>query len=81
MSEHLCHAVGCTTPVPPRLLMCPRHWRMVPQALQVAVWANYSNGQEIRKNPTAEYIQAANNAIEAVAALESQARRQGQLDV
>lgn len=65
--EHLCHARGCTTPVSPRFLMCRRHWRMVPYGLQVAVWATYVSGQEVRKDPTLEYLAAAQDAILAVA--------------
>ena len=70
MGEHLCHAEGCTTPVPPRMLMCRRHWRMVPRALQAAVWAEYVPGQERRKDPTESYLDAAHEAIRAVAAKE-----------
>lgn len=67
---HACHARRCEVDVPPSRLMCPRHWRMVPRALQVAVWAAYRDGQEIRKDPTPEYLRAAHAAIEAVDALE-----------
>ena len=38
---HVCHAEGCDTPVPPKLLMCLKHWRRVPKQLQAAVWNNY----------------------------------------
>ena len=31
------------------MLMCRRHWRMVPQPLRAAVWAAWS---EFRENPT-----------------------------
>lgn len=70
MGEHLCHAEGCGTAVPPRMLMCRRHWRMVPRALQDAVWAEYVPGQERRKDPTESYLDAAHEAIRAVAAKE-----------
>lgn len=68
---HHCHAVGCDKQVPPKMLMCPRHWRMVPKALQQAVWANYAAGQEITKTPSAEYLKAAQAAISAVQKAES----------
>jgi hypothetical protein len=29
---------------------------MVPKAMQDAVWANYRRGQEVRKDPTEEYL-------------------------
>lgn len=38
--HHHCHALNCTTSVPPRLHMCAKHWRMVPKALQDDPWAN-----------------------------------------
>jgi len=67
MTEHRCHAQGCTVAVPPRLLMCRRHWRMVPAPLARAVWATYVPGQEIRKDPTITYLEAAQAAVAAVA--------------
>lgn len=66
MSAHLCHARGCRTPVPPKMLMCKRHWRMVPPELQRAVWANYRPGQCDDKRPSQEWMAAANAAIVAV---------------
>ncbi len=69
MSHH-CHAKGCPKVVPPKLLMCGRHWRMVPAELQRKVWATYRPGQEVDKRPTRAYLDAADEAIAAVAALE-----------
>jgi hypothetical protein len=63
---HLCHAVGCSVEVDPRMLMCLRHWRLVPPALKARVWAAYVPGQEVRKDPTAHYLDEANAAIYAV---------------
>lgn len=71
MSDHLCHAKKCKQAVPPAMLMCPRHWRMVPKALQTAVWKHYRPGQEITKTPTKKYLKAADAAIEAVAEREA----------
>lgn len=73
--KHTCHAEGCTRVVPPRLLMCPRHWAMVPPALQAGVWRHYRTGQEIDKRPTREYLDAAHAAIAAVAVAEKGAQR------
>lgn len=70
MSKHFCHARGCTTEVPPKLLMCLRHWRLCPADLQRAVWRHYRPGQEITKNPSEAYMVAQQAAIEAVAARE-----------
>ncbi len=65
--SHTCHAIGCKRVVPPRMLMCLTHWRMVPAAFQVRVRATYRRGQEVRKDPTPEYLDAAAWAIAAVA--------------
>lgn len=64
--RHECHAHGRKTLVPPRLLMCSRHWIMVPARLRNDVWNAYVEGQEVRKDPSSEYIDAATAAIEAV---------------
>ncbi len=48
-SAHRCHAIGCETPVPPKLLMCRAHWNRVPKVLQAQVWAHYRPGQEVDK--------------------------------
>lgn len=68
--DHVCHARDCRERVEPRLLMCARHWRMVPAKLQADVWRTYRAGQEIDKKPTREYLAAARAAVEAVAAKE-----------
>lgn len=64
---HFCHAKRCTVEVPPRLLMCLKHWRMVPRDIQRLVWRHYRPGQEIDKRPTREYLDVMRRAIEAVA--------------
>lgn len=53
---HRCHAEGCDATIPPRLLMCRKHWRMVPRWLQRAVWAAYRPGQEDDKRPSLRYL-------------------------
>lgn len=52
------------------MLMCTRHWRMVPRDLQRKVWLHYVPGQEIKKNPTSEYLEVMREAIRAVAVKE-----------
>jgi hypothetical protein len=66
-TPHICHALGCKVEVPPKMLMCRAHWAMVPRALQREVWAKYVPGQEIRKDPTEEYLDVMKRAINAVA--------------
>lgn len=70
MADHLCHAQGCPKPCPPRYLMCPPHWRMVPADLQRAVWNTYRMGQERDMRPSLAYLKASQAAIDAVAMLE-----------
>lgn len=72
---HTCHAEGCRAEVPPRLLMCLRHWRMVPVRLQREVWRTYRKGQEIDKCPSEDYLVAQRAAVEAVA--QKEGRRDG----
>ena len=68
---HHCHAIGCNKPVPPKMLMCKRHWAMVPPPLRQEVWRHYRPGQEVDKNPSPEYLAAAKAAIAAVCKAES----------
>jgi len=70
---HHCHAEGCEVSVPPKMLMCLRHWRMVPKGLQREVWRTYRPGQEVDKSPSAEYLKAHLAAVAAVA--EKEGRR------
>ena len=53
------------------MFMCLKHWRMVPQELQRAVWATYRPGQEQDKNPSEAYMKVARTVIDAVATKES----------
>ena len=63
---HHCHARFCGAHCRPEWLMCYRHWKMVPRALQQAVWVAYRPGQCDDMNPSLEWFEAADAAIEAV---------------
>lgn len=67
MTDHTCHAIACGKPVKPELLMCGKHWRLVPKDLQINVWRHYRPGQEKTKVVTREYMEARRQAICAVA--------------
>lgn len=69
MSHH-CHARNCTVATSPVMLMCGRHWYMVPRVLRVAVWSNYRAGQCDDKRPSEAWRGAAGAAIADVAELE-----------
>lgn len=62
---HLCHVSGCNVRVNPNKLMCSQHWQQVPLRLQYRVWQYYRPGQELDKQPTHDYIDAAKAAIAA----------------
>lgn len=67
---HTCHAKNCTASVPPEMLMCRKHWYMVPAPLRAKVWAAYRAGQCDDKQPSRAYLLAAGDAIAAVAVQE-----------
>lgn len=64
---HYCHAIDCDEEVPPAILMCKRHWYMVPKEIRDLVWKYYVPGQEARKDPTKKYLAIMQRAINAVA--------------
>lgn len=66
MSEHHCHAWGCSVSTSPEMLMCRRHWFMVPKSLRDRVWAAYRSGQCEDKRPSDEWHRAADEAIKSV---------------
>lgn len=70
-AAHHCHARRCQTPVPPRIMMCDRHWRMVPSDLQDRIYKAYRPGQERDKEPSMHYIDLAFEAIDHVDDAES----------
>lgn len=57
------------------MFMCRRHWYMVPRTLRSAIWRTYSPGQEIRRDPSPEYLRAAIDAVKVVAQIEAGFRR------
>ncbi len=67
VDEHRCHAVGCSTKVPPRMFMCGPHWRMLPKVYQNVIWSYYRPGQEIDKQASIEYIAVAFAGVACVA--------------
>lgn len=69
---HRCHLPGCERHIHPRLLLCDRHWRLVPVELKRAVWHHYQPGQETRKDPSPAYREAARQAVAAVVAQEEE---------
>lgn len=69
--EHHCHARGCMVATKPEMLMCRRHWFMVPAHFRSRVWATYRPGQCDDKQPSAAWWASAEAAIAAVAEREA----------
>ncbi len=65
-AQHFCHAIGCKIEVPPEMLMCRRHWYMVPKSIRDRVWAAYRPGQCDDKEPSETWHEAADTAIRTV---------------
>lgn len=72
---HECHADNCDDPISPRLLMCKKHWRLVPEKFKHRVHKHYRGGQEVDKNPTENYLKAARDCIDYVAVVEAGQRQ------
>ncbi len=64
---HTCHATACEKRVPPSMWGCKRHWFMVPKPIRDRVWRYYRAGQESDWHPRREYLEAARDAVIAVA--------------
>ena len=62
-AEHHCHAKNCKTKCKPEYLMCGKHWALVPDKLQKAVYAHYRIGQCEDMNPSEAWHKAADAAI------------------
>lgn len=60
---HTCHHPRCNTPVPEKMFACRPHWFSLPKRIRDRIWDEYVPGQEIRKDPTGGYINAAVEAI------------------
>lgn len=60
---HTCHATGCVRPVPPKMFMCKSHWFELPVSDRNEIWRLYRPGQEVDKNPSPDYLVAANRII------------------
>lgn len=71
MSAHHCHALGCKTSCPPRMLMCRKHWGMVRPDLQREVYRTVGMRGSFVDASWAPWWRAQAQAIAYVANLES----------
>ncbi len=76
---HTCHAIGCNRQVPAQAIMCRPHWFMVPKPLREEISLTYRPGHEIDKEPSAEYLDAARRAKQAVAEKEAGKNASGEV--
>lgn len=60
--SHTCHWLNCSVEVPPNMFCCKKHWFMLPRHIRNKIWVTYRQGQENDKNPSREYIEAAQEA-------------------
>jgi hypothetical protein len=63
--DHECPADGCTASVDISMLMCSRHWYMVPKPLRNAVWAAWKRGAGAGTPAHTAAIRAAIDAVNA----------------
>jgi endonuclease I len=61
MPNHLCPIDRCNHSLPQHLLMCSRHWRLVPRQLQQKVYAAWNRGE-----PRQNYVAIRSEAIRCV---------------
>ena len=59
VTKHLCHWPTCGTAVPPKMWGCPKHWFRLPKHLRELIWATYVPGQEVRLDPSDDYLAVA----------------------
>lgn len=65
---HTCHWPGCNVEVPPKYWGCQPHWRKLPYHIRENIWRTYRPGQETTKDPSPEYLAAAQEAQEWIVA-------------
>ena len=68
-----CAAIGCDERIPPQLLFCSPHWKLISRDVRQRVIRHYQIGQERRGDASPEYRAAAREAIRQVAELEGRA--------
>lgn len=62
--KHTCHWPGCKVEVPPAMWGCKPHWFKLPKRLRNRIWHTYIPGQEVRRDPSKEYLEVADEVRE-----------------
>jgi hypothetical protein len=60
---HDCPATGCPERVGHEMLMCPRHWYMVPGVIRSAVWKAWDDGAGAYTEQHAAAVEAAIRSV------------------
>lgn len=69
--KHKCHAIGCTVKTHYSLLMCLKHWELVPSVIKDKIRKEFNPEQLYgRVRPSGAWLKAARMAIMAVKELE-----------
>lgn len=66
--SHTCHWPGCTLQVRPAMWGCREHWFRLPKRLRDRIWNAYRPGQEEDGRPSDDYIAAAREVRDWIAA-------------
>lgn len=53
---HTCHWPKCDKQIPPAMWGCKLHWIKLPMWLRDKIWEAYKPGQEVRMDPSDEYM-------------------------
>jgi len=76
MLKRTCDANHCPATVDPSKGMCPRHWHMVPAAIQARIYAAARKFQSsAQRLSSVEFLEAWADAVEAVATQEGRLTR------
>jgi len=46
------------------MFMCKPHWYSLPKDMRDWIWATYRPGQEVTKDPSPEYLEAATACVQ-----------------
>lgn len=65
--RHECHWPTCDRQVQPAMWGCREHWFRLPKALRDRIWEAYEPGQEVRMDPSDEYLAVVHEVQEWIA--------------
>ena len=66
IQTHKCAARSCDKRISLNLLMCGRHWMLLPRRIRERIWSEYHKGIADGTHPTGAYALAVDEAVRAV---------------